>query len=79
MSTPGAGTICLWYADTRQVGQVQFTQGEIYPAIQIRVVSGTVVNLRVFSDNGPDFIMLGVPEDDTQTTPNSWTYPPGTF
>jgi hypothetical protein len=33
------------------------------------------VNLRVFaSDVNRDFVVTNVPEDDTQTTPNSWTY-----
>ncbi len=75
----GIGTICLWSADTRQVGNVQYTTGQVFPAIQIRVTGGTTVNLRVFSDYGPDFIVMNVPEDDSQTTPNSWTYPAGTF
>jgi hypothetical protein len=79
MAAPGPGTICIWNADTRQVGDVQYTQGEQYPAIQIRVVAGTTVNLKVFSDSGPNFAVLEVPEDDTQVTPNSWSYPAGTF
>jgi hypothetical protein len=79
MATPGIGTICVWNADNRQVGDASYGVGQLFPAMQIRVVAGTSVNLKVFSDSGPDFIVLNVPEDDTQTTPNSWTYPAGTF
>jgi len=71
MPTPSVGKV-VQYVPSQAVDNINGTD---YNQIQAGIITHVnPVCLKVFGDDGRDFLISNAIEDDTQTTPNSWTY-----
>lgn len=73
MPTPSVGKIIQYLPSNAIDSQNNVDVMGIQAGVILQV--SPWVNLRVFaSDVNRDFVVTNVPQDDTQATPNSWTY-----
>ena len=76
------GSIVLWNSIAGTFGANSFSNLEQHPALVTRIwqaAAPQTVNLHILPDQGTPFTVANVPEDDTASTPNSWTAPVGVF